>query len=195
VSQKTNTILYIWRVLSGCIFLNLSDDQILSEIVDFLFGCQFMVPEKFQIRYLVFVNYLVKFYFSSNSPFNPGNFNYYNAIISKGYMKTSTNCLESLNRRLKERTGQGFLSFNKVCSVIKDFKVHYIQLHEEKIVNDRMNKRKKTTLARENQLSKTLNSFYDLPYDLQQNLTVKPPLKLVIFQLLFAYLIPYSILL
>ena len=36
-----------------------------------------------------------------------------------------------------------------------------------------MNKRKKTTLARENQLSKNLNSFYDLPYDLQQNLTVK----------------------
>ena len=88
-------------------------------------------------------------------------------------MTTSTNCLESLNRRLKERTGQGFLSFNKVCSVIKDFKVHYIQLHEEQIVNDRMNKRKKTTLARENQLSKNLNSFYDLPYDLQQNLTVK----------------------
>ena len=51
--------------------------------------------------------------------------------------------------------------------------MHYIQLHEEQIVNDRMNKRKKTTLARENQLSKNLNSFYDLPYDLQQNLTVK----------------------
>ena len=61
-------------------------------------------------------------------------------------MTTSTNCLESLNRRLKERTGQGFLSFNKVCSVIKDLKVHYIQLHEEQIVNDRMNKRKKLPL-------------------------------------------------
>ena len=166
-----------------------------AKLLIFYLGVNSWCPKKFKIGYLVFVNYLVTFYFSSNSPFNPGNFNYYNAIISKGYMKTSTNCLESLNRRLKERTGQGFLSFNKVCSVIKDFKVHYIQLHEEQIVNDRMNKRKKTTLARENQLSKNLNSFYDLPYDLQQNLTVKPPLKLVIFQLLFAYLIPYSILL
>ena len=27
------------------------------------------------------------------------NFNYYNSIISEGYMTSSTNCLESLNRR------------------------------------------------------------------------------------------------
>ena len=115
---------------------------------------------------------LVKFYFSESSPFNPGNFNYYNSIISEGYMTSSTNCLESLNRRLKEKSGQGFLSFNKACSVIKEFKVHYIQAHEKNIVNDRFNKRKKTTIDRENHLSKILNTFYDLDYDTQKESTV-----------------------
>ena len=169
---EDETLTYIWRVISGSIFLNLCDDQILKEIVDFLYGSVFMIPEQYKTGYLNFVNYLVKFYFSESSPFNPGNFNYYNSIISEGYMTSSTNCLESLNRRLKEKSGQGFLSFNKACSVIKEFKVHYIQAHEENIVNDRLNKRKKTTIDRENHLSKILNTFYDLDYDTQKESTV-----------------------
>ena len=56
--------------------------------------------------------------------------------------------------------------------MIKEFKVHYLQSHEEKIVNDRLNKRKKNTIDRENHLSKILNSFYDLDYDTQKNSTV-----------------------
>ena len=74
-------LLYIWRVLSGSLFLNLCDENI----------------------------------------------DYYNSILMEGYMTTSTNCLESLNRQLKDLSGSGYLSFNRTCGIIKDFKVHYFQ--------------------------------------------------------------------
>ena len=96
---EDETLAYIWRVISGCIFINLCDEEIFNKIVEFLYGSIFMIPEQYKIEYLNFVNYLVKFFFSASSPFNPGNFNYYNSIISEGYMTSSTNCLESLNRR------------------------------------------------------------------------------------------------
>jgi hypothetical protein len=48
---------------------------------------------------------------------------------------------------------------------VKEFKVHFIQMHEEKIVNDQMNKRKKGALDRENLLKDILDNFYDSPYE------------------------------
>ena len=35
-------LLYIWRVLSGSLFLNLCDENILNEIITFLNGCDFL---------------------------------------------------------------------------------------------------------------------------------------------------------
>ena len=130
------------------------------------------MPKYLWNYFLEFKQYLIKYYLSPGSPFNPGNFDYYNSILMEGYMTTSTNCLESLNRQLKDLSGSGYLSFNRTCGIIKDFKVHYIQMHEEKIVNDQMNKRKKRALNRENMLKDILDNFYDLPYGKQLSSTI-----------------------
>ena len=135
-------LLYIWRVLSGWIFFNLCDENILNVIITFLHDCHFLIDENLRPGFSEFKNYLLKYYFSAASPSNPGNFDYYYSILMEGYMTSSTNCLESLNIQLIYLSGSGFLAFNRTCGVIKDFKVHFMQLHEEKIVNDQINKRK-----------------------------------------------------
>ena len=165
-------LLYIWRVLSGSLFLNLCDENILNEIITFLNGCDFLIDDIYRAGFLEFKHYLIKYYLSPGSPFNPGNFDYYNSILMEGYMTTSTNCLESLNRQLKDLSGSGYLSFNRTCGIIKDFKVHFIQMHEKKIVNDQINKRKKRALNRENMLKDILDNFYDLPYGKQLSSTI-----------------------
>ena len=148
------------------------DENILNEIITFLNGCDFLIDDIYRAGFLEFKNYLIKYYFSPGSPFNPGNFDYYNSILMEGYMTTSTNCLESLNRQLKDLSGSGYLSFNRTCGIIKEFKVHFIQMHEEKIVNDQMNKRKKRALDRENLLKDILDNFYDSPYEKQLSSTI-----------------------
>ena len=45
-------------------------------------------------------------------------------------------------------------------------------MHEEKIVNDQMNKRKKRALDRENLLKDILDNFYDSPYEKQLSSTI-----------------------
>ena len=45
-------------------------------------------------------------------------------------------------------------------------------MHEEKIVNDQMNKRKKRALNRENMLKDILDNFYDSPYEKQLSSTI-----------------------
>jgi hypothetical protein len=84
------------KFLSGSLFLNLCDENILNEIITFLNGCDFLIDDIYRAGFLELKHYLIEYYLSPGSPFNPGNFDYYNSILMEGYMTTSTNCLESL---------------------------------------------------------------------------------------------------
>ena len=118
-------------------------------------------------KFSEFYSYLNKFYFSENSPFNPGNYDFYNSIIFQGNMTTSTNCLESLNRVLKELSGTGFLRFSKICKVLKTFKENALKNHANYTLNDNVRKRKSIVLDREEKLQEILYEFHELDYDIQ----------------------------
>ena len=106
--------------------------------------------------------YLFKFYSSDTDVFAVGYYPYYDIVTSEGKFSSSTNALESINRQLKVAAGAGFLSFEKSCRVLRDFKINYLLLHEDSVRNDNLNRRRKEVLNREKQLGLILESFYDL---------------------------------
>jgi hypothetical protein len=53
-------------------------------------------------------------------------------ITTNGNFSCSTNALESINRQLKIATGAGFLNLYKSCRVLRDFKINYLLLHEDR---------------------------------------------------------------
>ena len=68
IFYKNPDLLYIWRVLSGSLFLNLCDENILNEIITFLNGCDFLIDDIYRAGFLEFKHYLIKYYLSRGSP-------------------------------------------------------------------------------------------------------------------------------
>ena len=128
----------------------------------FLTGQIIFLPKNLQEGYKNFLLYLFKFYFSDTAVFAVGYYPYYDMVTSEGNLSSSTNALESINRQLKVAAGVGFLSFEKSCRVLRDFKINYLLLHEDRVRNDNLNRRRKEVLNREKQLGLILESFYDL---------------------------------
>ena len=108
-----------------------------------------------------------KFYFNENSPFSPGFYRYYDLITKTGNFSCSTNALESINRRLKTVSGSGHLTYSKSFRVIRDFKINYLLLHEDRVRNDNLNRKKKSTLSREAKLENILEDYSLLSFDEQ----------------------------
>ena len=94
-------------------------------------------------------------------------------ITSSGNFSCSTNALESINRQLKVATGAGFLSLEKSCRVLRDFKSNYLLLHEDRVRNDNLNRRRKEVMNREKQLESILETFYELTEEEQIASTVQ----------------------
>ena len=156
------SLLKIWRVLAGSIFLPLDNNKILSEIRHFLKVENKKLPENLKQKFKDFRVYLDKFYFNTNAPFSPSHYRYFDLITTTGNFSCSTNALESINRKLKDASGSGFLSFSKACRVIRDFKSDYLLLYEDRVINGNLNKRKKSTLRREVQLEDILDRFVNM---------------------------------
>ena len=122
---------------------------------------------KILLKFKTFFNYLNKFYFNENSPFSPGFYRYYDLITKTGNFSCSTNALESINRRLKTVSGSGHLTYSKSFRVIRDFKINYLLLHEDRVRNNNLNRKKKSTLSREAKLENILEDYSLLSFDEQ----------------------------
>jgi hypothetical protein len=57
--------------------------------------------------YQNFLNYLDIFFLNPNAIFDPSLFNFYDAIVMRGYCTISTYCLETINKQLKTSAGAG----------------------------------------------------------------------------------------
>ena len=121
----------------------------MSEIRHFLKVENKKLPENLKQKFKDFRVYLDKFYFNTNAPFSPSHYRYFDLITTTGNFSCCTNALESINHKLKDASGSGFLSFSKACRVIRDFKSDYLLLYEDRVINGNLNKRKKSTLRRE----------------------------------------------
>ena len=77
-------LLSIWRTLTGALFLPLINPEVLNILKSYLKKQIHIIGQKDPIKtnkFSDFYSYLRKFYFSENSPFNLGNYDFYNAII------------------------------------------------------------------------------------------------------------------
>ena len=59
------------------------------------------------------------------------------------------------------------MNLDKSCRVLRDFKTNYLLLHEDRVRNDNLNRRRKEVLNREKPLEVILENFYDLPEESQ----------------------------
>ena len=164
---KNKILLKVWRTLSGALFLPLENSKILKTVKIFLKSQTKFLPRVLKERYKNFLSYLFKFYFSDSAVFAVGYYPYFDMITTNGNFSCSTYALESINRQLKIATGAGFLNLYKSCRVLRDFKSYYLLLHENRVRNDNLNRRRKEVLNREKQLEVILENFYDLPEESQ----------------------------
>ena len=103
--------------------------------------------------YKKFLKYLGDYYFNDSASFNPGYYQYFDSILN-GNMVTSTNCLERINRNLKDAAAGGFLPLGRVCRVLQTWKHHYMSEHEDRVIGDNLHRRRSTTVSREIILTK-----------------------------------------
>ena len=154
-------LLYVWKVLCGSIFIDLKNVEIISELRIFFLNQKEKLDENLKNSFQVFLDYLDKF-FRSDAIFNPSLFDFFDAIVMRGYCTTSTNCLETINKQLKSAAGAGLLTLNSTCRVIRDFKISYLKLHERCIVKGKLNRQRPLPLQREKNLTEILSNFSDL---------------------------------
>jgi hypothetical protein len=118
------------------------------------------LPKKLKTGYKNFLTYIFKFYFSEKAVFSVGYYTYFNMITKTGNFSCSTSASESINHQLKTAAGAGYLSFDKSCRVLRDFKINYLLFYEDRVRNDNLNRRRKEVLIREKK--RLLDNFYDL---------------------------------
>ena len=109
------TLLKFWKTLSGSFFLNLSNPEILNNILSY-FRTDILaeLDENLRENLSNFIEkYSVKYYFNPTAQFTFTLYDY-NGISSNGNYNFLTNSLESVNRRIKEACGAGQLPLKKI---------------------------------------------------------------------------------
>ena len=129
-------------MLCGSIFIDLKNVEIISELRIFFLNQKEKLDENLKNYFQVFLDYLDKFFFRSDAIFNPSLFDFFDAIVMRGYCTTSTNCLETINKQLKSAAGAGLLTLNSTCRVIKELKISYLKLHERCIFKGSLNRKR-----------------------------------------------------
>ena len=160
-----------WRVISGCLFLNLRTPEVFSAIETFLkITIHNELLESYPDlapRFAHFLEYLYSTYFGEQARFGLQLFQYYSNMTEHDDFNTTTNPIESINSQLKRACHQGHISWRKSLKIINDFKSKYLTLSEHLLVNNNMNRRKSTTVNRQNELKDIVTRFSNLFPDQQ----------------------------
>ena len=116
---KDPVLLNLWRIITGALYRNLSNDDIPEKIRTSLSDVTVNVYKDKQVGFTNFLKYLNETYFDENARFNPGYYAYYDAILLNGDYATSNNSLKRINRCLKEVAAGGYLPLSRVCRVLQ----------------------------------------------------------------------------
>ena len=88
--------------------------------------------------------------------------NFFSSDVEDSDMAVTTNCLENINLKLKRHLGHGYLSAKNAYRKLKSFQEDQISLYTSCICNNKMNKIKRKTLEREENLIMNLQNFCSL---------------------------------
>ena len=101
-----------------------------------------ILPINIQNSFETYITYLEADYFSPNATFKSKNWNYYGKDLSE----TSTNSIESINKKLKRACNYGKISFEGACEILHQFKADYRCEYEYKVLQGILNHRKNQTI-------------------------------------------------
>ena len=88
-------------------------------------------------------------------------------MVENDDYNTTTNPIESINSQLKRACHQGHISWRKSLKIIHDFKAKYLTQSEHHLVNNNLNRRKSTTIIRQNEMKDIITRFSNLFPDQQ----------------------------
>ena len=106
-----------------------------------------------------YLEYIEKVYYSETSQFGFKNFDYFTKITKNNEFNTSTNSIENINLQLKKKSGSGPLPFGRALRVVKEFKCDFLVKLEEAVTNDNLNRRRSSTVTREQKIKMMLDEY------------------------------------
>ena len=81
--------------------------------------------------------------------------------------QTTTNSLESINKKLKAAAGTGWINLNAALTTMKNFKLEYRREYKTKVLDGNLNNRRLTAVEREHFISRELSLYNMLPEERQ----------------------------
>ena len=78
-----------------------------------------------QINLEIFIEFLKFYYFNENSRFKKKYRNYYAKLSENFEINSTTNSIESINKKLKYACNDGKISFQKACQTLCNFKADF----------------------------------------------------------------------
>ena len=135
-------------------------------------------------KFLEFVDdYLYPMYFDPvKAKFHYSLWNYYSRILVSGDNTTSTNCIESINRLLKNKAGAGRLSFHSACMVLKDFKSGFLRDYEFRVQEGNFLTQRNSVTERAQNIVQTVYALDDVDI-----LTLSKTETIITFCMKFTY--------
>ena len=105
----------------------------MTEIRNYLAAAVNFLPDGKKPGYLKFIGYLDQWFFNDDATFNPGYYQYFDAIVFTGNYKVSTNCLERVNKTVKDMAAGGNLPLSRACRVLIEVKQRYLSDKFERV--------------------------------------------------------------
>ena len=86
------------------------------------------------------------YYFNENSRFKKNDWNYYKKLSENFEINSTTNSIESINKKLKYACNDGKITFQKACQTLCNFKADFRSEFEYKVLLNNMNLRQNHTI-------------------------------------------------
>ena len=148
--------------------MNLKNSKIRDKIISYMYEEAEKMDKKLKEKIIEFLeHYLLLYYFNPSATFSYHLFNYFDQITMYNNHQSSTNSIESINKKLKKKAGTGWITFNAAMEHLHDFKMDYRSDYIRQVVGNELNKRRKSTVEKEQLIAMSLGR-YNLTSEEQQ---------------------------
>ena len=134
-----------------------------SVIYHLRFTIKPQLPTEILINFENWSIYLELWYIKNNAKFLPFDWNYYIKVSETSIINSSTNAIESVNKKLKAACS-GKITFEKACEILVNFKSSYISEYQMKVLRGNLNPRCRSAKDNKTILLQILHNFNELSY-------------------------------
>ena len=156
-----------WTTLCGSIFMPLHNDQIRNNFLLYFDEVESKLPDPLVPGFSELKLYLVKFFFAKDAVFPLKYWDYNDMVVNQSENDTTTNSLETLNKKLKKKAGAGVMPLRRTLECMRDFAKDEQNIFEFRIGQNRLNRRRKPTELRYKNITEQLELFHKMTLDEQ----------------------------